>query len=89
MPASAVHVTDAGTFVRVKSPTFVGAGKLRSVVVMVHPGSDCTDTSATGVAVGKSIVTFTVVAVADSLGTRNEINPISPPGTASGVVTAT
>ena len=88
-PGVAVQVTDEGTLVRLKAPTLIGLGNVRSEVVIVHPGRDCTITSATGLAVGKSIVTFTVPAVSDSLGTRKEMRPISPPRTASGEVTAT
>ena len=66
----------------VTSPSSVvmGLASLVLVVVTVHPGIGCTPTDAMGVSVGSCTTTWSVVAVASSLGTRNVTTAYPPRG---------
>src|SRR4051794_30332130 len=88
-PAVAVHVTVPTALSRVKPSSVVtGLASLRSVVATCQPGWIWTLTSPNGASAGRVTVSFTVLAVSDSVGTRKTSLP-KPPGAASGDDTTT
>ena len=88
LPGWAVHVMVAGALVIVVPSTTAGDGRVISVMLAVHPGTALTETEIRGVVVGRVIVSLVVVALSDSLGTRN-VNVVVVPVVVDAGVTGT
>lgn len=77
-PGSAFHVTVRGALVIVAPSTVTAFGSLPSLTVAVHPGVGFVETDVNGCFAGSFTLSFVVVAVADSFGTRTSIANIRP-----------
>lgn len=83
-----VQVTEVTALEILASPTCTGAASVVSVAALVQPGLTWALTRANGRSLGSVTVSLMVLAVSDSVGTRNT-SFARPPGWASGDVTVT